>query len=79
MQRKIEQAKARQRALYGIPDHFIQTIGSSTVHVDPHEISAVWAYDLAWHPTPVFQTYQALTPMLDALNGESLANGPQFV
>ncbi|ARG54799.1 hypothetical protein B1T45_01770 [Mycobacterium kansasii] len=79
VQQKIEQAKARQRALYGIPDRFIKTIGSSTVHVDPHEISAVWAYDLAWRPTLVFQTYQALTPMLDALNGESLTNGPEFV
>ncbi|BCI88901.1 hypothetical protein NIIDMKKI_41070 [Mycobacterium kansasii] len=39
----------------------------------------MWAYDLAWRPTLVFQTYQALTPMLDALNGESLTNGPEFV
>lgn len=77
--KRIEEAKARQRALYAISDRFIATIGSGTVHIDPQEISAVWAYNLAWHPAPVFQTYQALTPMLDDLNGESLVNGPQFV
>ncbi|SOJ54913.1 hypothetical protein MSIMFB_02404 [Mycobacterium simulans] len=77
--KRIEQAKARQRALYAISDRFLAAIGSGTVHIDPQEISAVWAYDLAWRPAPVFQTYQALTPMLDDLNGESLAKGPQFV
>ncbi|WP_373121628.1 hypothetical protein [Mycobacterium marinum] len=79
VEQRIERAKARQRALYSIPDRFIETIGSSTVHIDPYEISAAWAYDLSWQPTPVFQTYQALTPMLDALNGQSLSTGPQFV
>ena len=77
---RVEQAKARQRALYAIPDRFIKTIGSGTVHIDPDETSAVWAYDLAWRPVPVFQKYVAYTPTLDGLNSESLANGrPQFV
>jgi len=76
---RVEQAKARQRALYAIPDRFIKTIGSGTVHIDPDEISAAWAYDLAWRPVPVFQTYQANSPTLDELNGESLAKWPQFV
>jgi hypothetical protein len=76
---RVEQAKARQRALYAIPDRFINTIGSGTVHIDPDETSAVWAYDLAWRPVPVFQTYVAYTPTLDGLNSESLAKGPQFV
>ncbi len=76
---RVEQAKTRQRALYAIPDRFIKSIGSGTVHIDPYETSAVWAYDLAWRPAPVFQTYQAYTPTLDGLNSESLATGPQFV
>lgn len=76
---RVEQAKARQRALYAIPDRFVKTIGSGTVHIDPIWTSAVWAYDLAWHPAPVFQTYVAYTPTLDGLNSESLAKGPQFV
>lgn len=76
---RLEQAKARQRALYAIPERFIKIIGRGTVHIDPTETSAVWAYDLAWQPPPVFQTYQANTPLLDELNSESLAKGPQFV
>jgi hypothetical protein len=76
---RIERAKARQRGLYGIPDRFIETIGSGTVHVDPAEISAVWAYNLAWRPAPVFQSYSAYTPALDKLNSDTLARGPQFV
>jgi hypothetical protein len=78
--RRIQQAKARQRELYAIPHRFIQTIGSSTVHIDPTEASAAWAYDFNWRPVPVFQTYQAYAPSLDNLNSESLIKGrPQFV
>ncbi|MBW0017791.1 MAG: hypothetical protein JO236_09645, partial [Mycobacterium sp.] len=77
--RHIEQSKARQRAQYGVPDRFINAIGSGTVHVDPDETSVVWAYGLAWRPAPVFQTYSVYTPTLDKLNGDTLASGPQFV
>jgi hypothetical protein len=76
---RVEQAKARLRALYAIPDRFIATIGSAPVHIDPQETSAAWAYNLTWHPTPVFQTYSAYTPALDKLNAESLGNGPKYV
>jgi hypothetical protein len=76
---RVERAKARQRARYRIPDRFIKAIGSGTVHIDPYDTSAVWAYNFAWWPVPVFQTYVAYTPALDDLNSESLATGPQFV
>lgn len=76
---RVKQAKARQRALYAIPDRFIKTIGSGTVHIDPIEASAAWAYDLTWRPTPAYQAAAGFTPVLDALNTESLAAGPQFV
>lgn len=75
----IQHSKARQRRHYGIPERFVETIGSATVHVDPGETSAVWAYDFAWRPAPVFQTYSAYTPALDKLNSDALADGPQFV
>ncbi len=76
---RVEHAKARQRALYAVPERFVNAIGSGTVHVDPAETSAVWAYGLPWRPAPVFQTYAAFTPSLDRLNSESLAKAPQFV
>jgi hypothetical protein len=76
---RIQQAQARQRALYAIPERFIKTLGSETVHIDPDEASAVWAYGMAWRPAPIFQAHQAYTPSLDDLNSQTLANGPQFV
>jgi hypothetical protein len=81
LESRIKNAKARQRALYAVPDLFLGTIGSATVHLDPEETSAVWAYDFAWRPAPVFQAYQANTPTLDGLNSDTLAeaSGPRFV
>ncbi|WP_099222533.1 hypothetical protein [Mycobacterium persicum] len=75
----IQHSKARQRRHYGIPERFVETIGSAPVHVDPDEASVVWAYDFDWRPAPVFQTYSAYTPALDKLNSGTLADGPQFV
>ncbi len=72
----VEQAKARQRAVYAVPARFIDAIGRGTVHIDPIETSAVWAYDLAWRPTPVFQTYAAYIPALDTVNSEPSPTDP---
>jgi hypothetical protein len=79
VEQRIQQAKARQRAIYAVPPRFIETIGSKTVHVDPDETSVVWAYNLAWRPAPVFPTYSAYTPALDKLNSDTLVDGPEFV
>jgi hypothetical protein len=80
LDQRVERTKARQRAQYAIPERFIETIGSGTVHIDSYETSAVWAYDFAWWPVPVFQSYAAYTPALDDLNSESLATGgPEFI
>ena len=77
--RRVEDARARQRESYRVPREFLDEIGSRTVHVDPDETSVVWAYNLAWHPAPVFATYSAYTPTLDKLNADTLVNGPDFV
>jgi len=76
---RIERAKARLRANYAVPQRFIETIGSRRVHIDPDETSVVWAYNLRWLPAPVFATYSAYTPLLDALNSDALRDGPDFV
>ncbi|MHA7651317.1 hypothetical protein ACX9NE_14885 [Mycobacterium sp. ML4] len=76
---RIEQSKARQRAFYAVPEHFLTTIGSGTVHVDPVDTTVVWAYKLAWQPAPVFATYSAYLPALDRLNGDSLSHRTNFV
>ncbi|WP_293327884.1 hypothetical protein [Mycobacterium sp.] len=79
VQRRAERAKAQQRQRDGVPQRFIETIGTKTVHVDPDETSVAWAYNLTWQPTPVFATYSAYTPSLDRLNADSLVNGPEYV
>lgn len=48
------------------------------VSIDPWEISAAWAYDLDWHPLPIFQRYSAYTPRLDELNAEVLLVNPEL-
>ncbi|MEE2853921.1 MAG: hypothetical protein VX424_14890 [Actinomycetota bacterium] len=77
--KRIDQAKARQRALYAVPERFVKTIGSETVHIDPDEASAAWAYGMAWRPAPIFQAHQAYMPSLDDLNSQTMAAGPRFV
>ncbi len=71
------QAEAREgmRAQYAVEPVVLAALEGSTVHVDPYDTSAVWAYDLHWAPVPVFQTYAAFTPALDALNARAL-DGP---
>lgn len=78
-QQRIERARAEQRVSYGVPERFIKTIGSQSVHIDPDETSVVFAYNLTWHPAPVFATYSAYTPSLDRLNSSTLVDGPEFV
>lgn len=53
----------------------LAALGGHTVHVDPYETSAVWAYGFDWRPEPVFQTYLAYTPSLDRENADTLASG----
>ncbi|OBI89843.1 hypothetical protein A9X01_13480 [Mycobacterium asiaticum] len=78
-QQRIERARAKQRVSYDVPERFIKTIGSQSVHIDPDETSVVWAYNLTWHPAPVFATYSAYTPSLDRLNSNALVDGPDYV
>ena len=68
-------------AHYAVPASMLQRIGDAPVHVSPTETSAIWAYDLAWAPAPVFQTYQSYTPRLDGLGADTLSSddGPEFV
>lgn len=76
---RAEQAKARQRALYQVPDQFLSAIGDAPVHIDPQETSAAWAYSLNWSPPPVFAPFAIHTPALDELANRSLTHGPRYV
>jgi hypothetical protein len=74
-------AKDDIRRAVGLGPAVLAEIGDHTVHVDPWETSAVWAYGLNWLPEPVFQSYLAYTPELDQENADLLvsAGGPERV
>jgi hypothetical protein len=72
--RRIEREHDRLGPLMAIPENVREVARGKTVHVDPLEASAVWVYGWQWRPLPVFQTYQANTPMLDELNARALTS-----
>jgi hypothetical protein len=72
-----EEARANIRAATAVPDGVIADVFPRTTHVFPTETSVVWAYGLRWRPLPIFQSYQAYTPHLDAVNRERLQDDAQ--
>jgi hypothetical protein len=70
----IDAAKLRDR--YDVPQLMLNQIASDPVSIDPWEGTAVWAYDLNYHPVPVFQSYSAYTAGLDQLNAKAIRNDP---
>lgn len=66
---------------YGVDQRTLELIGDRPVDVYPWDASLAWAYDLDWHPLPVFQSYTAYTPHLDRQNADALASdsGPELV
>jgi hypothetical protein len=78
---EIDDGRAAMVSGYGVDAEMLTALDGHTVHVDPSEASAVWAYELDWRPLPLFQSYTAWTEELDDRNAEALASpeGPEFV
>jgi hypothetical protein len=78
---EIDERRERAIATYDIDPGTLAELRGHSVHVDPSEAAAAWAYGLDWRPLPVFQPYIAWTPELDRRNAEALADpdGPQRV
>ncbi len=70
-----ERAKAAIREHHYIPLEVIAALKGHGDHVEPHDTSIVWAYDLDWDPPPVFQDYTIVTNALDRANAAAL-RGP---
>ena len=81
LERMRSQARIRMARSLRIPPSMIAAIGSDTVHIDPYETSAVWAYGLTWRPVPIFQLYTAYTHELDELDADALeaADAPEWI
>jgi hypothetical protein len=78
----VEAVQEQQRELYGIEPVILDALRGHSIHVDPTETAVLNAYpDLAWRPLPVFQSYSAYTPALDALNAAALRDpaGPDRI
>ena len=71
----IADARADLRRSYGFDRPTLALVRGHTVHFDPQEASAAWAYpELHWRPLPVFQTPFAFDRRLDVLNADFLAS-----
>jgi hypothetical protein len=63
----------RLQRTFDIPPEVIAAIQGRTVHIDPYAAAVASAYDgFTWRPQPVFQSFSAYTPYLDALNADLL-------
>jgi hypothetical protein len=72
---------ATSAALAGdrLPPEALVAIGDGSVDVISSETALVSANGLRWQPLPIFQSYTAYTPRLDALDADALAaRGPRF-
>ena len=78
---QLETARRDVRAAYDVPDEVIDALTGLTVHAEPWDLSALWAYDLARAPLPVLQSYSTYTAELDDLNATryASADGPEGV
>ena len=77
----LESAYADVRNAVGLPAEILDAIQGRTVAIDPWDINVALAYNLAWQPVPVIQTYSAYTPRLDQINAQALASpdGPETI
>ena len=74
-------SRAGIRRVVQLPPHVVAELRGRRVHVDPDDVGILWAYDLAWAPVPVFQSYSAYTPELDRMNAQRLEDprGPDRI
>ena len=78
---QIAANRAHLQASYALDPEAVRALAGHSVHVDPSEASAVWAYGFEWQPLPVFQPYAAWTAGLDDWNADATADaaGPERV
>jgi hypothetical protein len=81
LERVIADNRAGLQAEFGLDQRTLELLDGGSVHVDPSEASAAWAYDLEWHPLPIFQPYAAWTEELDQRNAGEVASdsGPELI
>lgn len=74
--------RAQLQKSYALEPSILDALHGHTVEIDPWQTAVIAAWpDLTWQPLPVFQSYSAYTPALDALNAAVLRgpNAPQRI
>ena len=61
----VSESAASARRDYAVPASVLAALRGHTVHVDPFDTAAIWAYGLAWRPLPLPQAYSVYTSELD--------------
>ncbi len=80
--RSENQAIASLRAYYAFPAALVARLTGQTVHFEPFDAAAAWAYPMIrWDPPPYFQSNDAYTSHLDDLNARFLASSaaPRYI
>jgi hypothetical protein len=67
----LERHKSAVLSAYGLDPAVLDRV-QGDVHLDPWDVSIVWAGNFRWRPVPVFQTYAAYGVELDHMNAEAL-------
>jgi hypothetical protein len=71
----VDRSRIELRAWYRLDPNTLDALDGRTVAIWPWEAGVAWAYrNFEWRPIPVFQSYSAYTPELDALNRDFLAS-----
>ena len=68
----IEEWRQALQHNYELDPRLLASLEGEGVSVEPWETAAAWAFELDWHPAPVFQNYSAYTTKLDQLNTETI-------
>lgn len=66
----VASRKESIRDVYPLETILVDRINNQSVDIFPWDVALCWAYDLNWSPRPVFQSYTAYTPYLDAINSQ---------
>jgi hypothetical protein len=75
------EGRAAVQAAYPLDAGTLRLVEGHSVAVEPDQADVAWAYQLAWRPLPVFQSYAAYTTTLDRRDADDLnsAYAPQRI
>jgi len=76
-----EKQKQKIKEIFPISQNTINLLKNQTVDIIPWDVAIPYAYELNYHPRPIFQSHSTYTPNLDNTNAKFFEKetSPQFV